>query len=198
MEKKETIEFVEKKMLQDIKTYVDDNNKMNNPIDSIGLMMCMASSQESLKIFLNKSGSIDSIKEIDDVLGLAYRRVYNKVFETEINNKVSVKPKFNTVFVGTIIVYKPTELDMFDLEDGNMFGINVVAGKAPSKRMMFENEAIAQGFNLGKSYLISSVELDEQPYGERKFELTPLKELKAMEVISAVDKLGPTVIINVD
>jgi len=76
--------------------------------------------------------------------------------------------------------------------------LNVLAGKAPNRNIISGTIADREGFELGKSYLVSynESETDEQ-YG-RQFNFTKVGEASIMDVLAAKGQLGDAVIVNVD
>lgn len=137
------------------------------------------------------------LKPISNPFAERLKEIDNKILDIvkmdeEIQEMVDKpKPKLNTLFVGTVKKFRPNE-------NNDKYIINVVAGIAPNRRVISEDEAIAGGLFLGKSYLINCIEKDIQHYEEREFEFKASKELTAYDVISAVAKLGEAKIINVD
>lgn len=107
--------------------------------------------------------------------------------------------KFNSLFVGTVRLFTgSTEDPATPDKNGKMpVIINVVAGSAPNTRVLSGTVAERAGFEHGKSYLINSTEgTPDEEYG-RRFTFDPAKEMDAMEIINAVDKLGQAVIVDV-
>ena len=109
------------------------------------------------------------------------------------NSPVTNTNKFNSLFVGKIRLFKMDEDQFLD----NIYVIDVIAGIAPSKLMMSKEEAIEKGFELENAYLITSNETINRYGNERIFNFEAAKELSEIELLSAIDKLGEPVLINV-
>lgn len=109
------------------------------------------------------------------------------------------KNQFNSLFVGTVRQFNgSTEEPATPDKNGKMpVIINVVAGRAPNTRVLSGTVAERAGMQVGKSYLVNSTEGEpDEEYG-RRFTFDATKELDAMEIINAVDKLGTAQVIDV-
>lgn len=107
--------------------------------------------------------------------------------------------KLNTLFVGTVRSFSgSTENPATPDKNGKMPVIlNVVAGTAPNTRVLSGTVAERAGLHIGKSYLINSTEGQPDAEYGRRFTFDATKEMDAMEIISAVDKLGSAKIVDV-
>lgn len=109
------------------------------------------------------------------------------------------KNQFNSLFVATARNFTGSNEDPATPDKNGKMPIilNVVAGRAPSTRVLSGTVAERAGFVVGKSYLVNSTEGEpDEEYG-RRFTFDATKELDAMEILSAVDKLGIAQIVDV-
>ncbi|OYX22960.1 MAG: hypothetical protein B7Z06_10900 [Flavobacteriales bacterium 32-35-8] len=190
MTSKDLIPFFEAKMLKDIQQFIDDQKQLGGKVENVGLLMNMLNSKEKLKEVMEQSQFDFSSEDIDSSLDEAYYNLFKHFFETE---KDKEKPSFQSLFVGTIRFYNKLNDD----PDLDLFVINVVAGKAPNTLLIHREEAEEAGLYLNKSYLINckSSEFGNEITSKYLFEATG--ELNAIEILSAVDKLGIAEIIEV-
>lgn len=107
--------------------------------------------------------------------------------------------KFNSLFVATARAFNGSTDNPAEPDKNGMMPIilNVVAGKAPNARVLSGTVAERAGFTVGKSYLTSSTEGAPDPDYGRRFTFDAVKEVDAMEILSAADKLGEAVLVNV-
>ena len=76
--------------------------------------------------------------------------------------------------------------------------LNVLAGKAPNRNIISGTIAEREGFELGKSYLVSYNEREADAEHGRQFNFTKVGEASIMDVLSAKAQLGDAVIVAVD
>jgi hypothetical protein len=76
--------------------------------------------------------------------------------------------------------------------------LNVLAGKAPNRNIISGTIADREGFEIGKSYLVSFNEREADEEHGRQFNFTKVGEASIMDVLQAKAQLGDAVIVSVD
>ena len=79
----------------------------------------------------------------------------------------------------------------------DIFEIKPIAEKVPNSLLIHREEAEESGFELDKSYLISCESHQQSNDLTCRFYFEPKNELTANEVISAVDRLGSIIIVDI-
>lgn len=124
--------------------------------------------------------------------------------------------KLNSLFVATVLPFQGSNEDpAISDKNGNMpFILNVVAGTAPSKRVISGTVASRAGIigdlptgnipkevgahaEAGKTFLFNCAEGNPDDEGRRQFTFTPVKELAFDEIMASYDKLGTAKVIDV-
>lgn len=67
--------------------------------------------------------------------------------------------------------------------------LNIVAGKCPNRNVISGTVAENIGIEIGKTYLLSITEGQEDPQYGRQFVYNKLKELTAMEIVTAAKEM---------
>ncbi|TJY34827.1 hypothetical protein [Pontimicrobium aquaticum] len=180
--------YFETKMLKGLQQYINDKNQLGASVDTIGIIMCLLNSQQKLKDEIKRSQFDASKESIDVELKSAYLKVYSEVFKPVVDNY-----SFKSLFVGTVRLYhKDTDDSSLDI-----FEIKPIAGKAPAALLLHREEAEESGFELDKSYLINCEAHYQSNDLTCRFYFEPKKKLTANEIISAVDRLGKVIIVDV-
>ncbi|TJY37935.1 hypothetical protein [Pontimicrobium aquaticum] len=180
--------YFETKMLKGLQQYINDKNQLGASVDTIGIIMCLLNSQQELKGVIKRNQFDVSKEDMNKALKSAYLKVYSEVFKPVDDNT-----NFKSLFVGTVRLYhKDTDDSTLDI-----FEIKPIAGKSPAALLLHREEAEESGFELDKSYLINCQTHHQSNDITCKLYFEPKKKLSANEIISAVDRLGKVIIVDV-
>lgn len=96
------------------------------------------------------------------------------------------------MFIATINEYKGKNAKAD--RSGNMpLILNVLGGKCPNKRLFSQGWADVQGMEVGRTYLINSIETDPHPDFGRQFRFDNVQEVTALDIAEFCEKYEPVI-----
>ena len=104
--------------------------------------------------------------------------------------------QFSEVIVVTVTTYSGTTTP--DKNGLMPVMLQCMAGKMPNRNVLSGTVADRAGFEVGKTYLVQIREQGRDKVFGPTFSFTKMSELKGVEIVDAVKKLGPAEILVVD
>lgn len=104
---------------------------------------------------------------------------------------------FNGMIVASVNAFTK-EGKAFDKNGNQNVILNIVAGRCPNRNVISGTVAQNIGIEIGKTYLFSVTEGQEDPQYGRQFVYNKLKELTAMEIVTAAKEMDKAEIFQLE